>query len=1161
MSNTGQGVLTIVGAIIGAYTGLGWIGVLYGAQLGLLAGQVLFPTQLPGQFGPRLEDLLTTSAQLGVPVPIIYGTIAVPGNVIFLSCVEEVVTTEEVGGKGGPEQEVTTYSYFQTIALGLCEGPISGLLRVWENGELKYDVRPQQDGETQQEYADRIEMSSEYGAGFTLYLGDEFQEPDPTLELTMGVNEVPAFRGLAYVVYPNRQLRDEQARRHPQFRFEVWQGESEQEVLPPIEMTGGANGYQVPYILPDWPRNRYYTVDLFDGPDALRVFDVMTNTEVEQVLLDDLLAPQPLIIFLGMTVGPDGMLYLHGFVSGNSMRIVALDPDTLTVEESIVVGGAPNVMNHMCVVRWVGSLETIDYILADSIFDAFTVRRAFPPGLATIVRDYDVNGALVTDGYRSGTTSYAYGLTWDIVASGTGPDIDIYELVIDQVYTIDPISGLIVPNPNLTFTHIQTIALSALDPACTRLQRLEGLFFDETDRTLIFGAAGYGPVASSPALFNAYFKYNPRTNEIVWRSADLELENYDDMSHESRLRGGTLAITMTSQEIAIIDTRTGSHTIREFDDELPNGFTGQSVYDSAHGTIITFVISNGPWVIFLDRRLPGAVSIASIVADVCERCGLEPEEIDVTDLTDREVSGYAVTRPSPGRGIIEPLREVGYFDMVESDGLLKYPARGGAIVLTLTEDDLGAHYAEEDRPPLVTTQKMQDVELPKRVRIQYIAESRDYDTGDAPSPTRITSDAVNEIDIQLPISITDDHAMQAAEIIWADAWGSRWQHEIALDVAFLAIEPTDVIAIPVDGRLYRARIVSISDAAGFLRRLTLVRDDDGRYTSTALADPPQRPPVRIIAYSTTALLLLDLPPLRDEDDNAGIYAVAYPRDPARTWSGAVIHRSVDGVAFSQIGSIVTAGIVGQLVDALPAGLTTTWDNENVIEVDMLSGTLESRTEEAVIGGANAAAIGAHGRWEIVQFLTATQISSTRWQLSGLLRGRRATEHHVGTSLTGDYFVMLSAGGVVRLPLQLSEIGVVRVYRPVTFGTSASEAGNIAFTGAGEALKPFSPVHIHGSRSGGDLIIEWTRRGRFGQELRSGTDIPLSEESEEYEVDILVPGASPETSLRTLETTTTSATYTAAQQAADGFAGDDPIMVRVYQISASVGRGTPGEAIL
>lgn len=1157
MSNAGQAGSAIVGGIIGyVATGFNPMGALYGAQIGMLAGTLLFPTQLPNVYGPRIEDLATTQAQLGGPVPIIYGTIAVPGTVIFLSCVEERATTEELGGKGGPEQSSTTYTYYQTIALGLCEGPITGLLRVWENGELKYDVRAQQDGESIDDYLDRIEMSSEYSATFTLYLGDELQQADPTIELTMGVGEVPAFRGLAYIVYPNRQLRDEQARRHPQFRFEVWRGQTVQQVVPPTTLYGSLNNYQANFILPDWPRNRYYTIDLTGDANGIRVYDILENTELEQKTFDEILDPAETVLsFNGAAIGPDGFLYLNFWASGDTVRIVRVDPTTLESTSSAVTSGLTGYWQRALVIRHYGMAETSDWLFSQSNFDWFAVRRCSPEiGQPTLTIEHTNDEALVVNGYRVGSTSYAYALTWSAAISGTGPGIDVFELRIEDVPGIDPFSP--VPTPFLE--NIATIAPSRLDPDCTRLYRVTGLVFDETDHTLIFGAQGLD--AGSTSVVEAFFKYDPATDTIVWR-ADLFIAVYDDHTHNSRLRGAYYAVPQPSREIALIDTRTGAYTVRDFDDEVPNLFTGEQLFDSAQGTVITFVFGYGPWVIFLDRALPGAVSVASIVSDVCARCGLEAAEIDVTELEEREVNGYAVTRPSPGRGIIEPLREVAFFDQVESDGRLKFPTRGKPIAVTLTEDDLGAHYANEERPPLVTTSKLLDVELPRRLRLQYIAESRDYDTGDAPSPTRVTSLAVNEIDIQVPVSITDDHALQAAEVLWADAWGSRWNHNIALDVAYLALDPTDVVGVPVDGRIHRARITAIDDGAGFLRRMTLVRDDDGRYTSTAVADPPQRPRLNVISYSASGLLLLDLPALRDSDNDPGLYAVAYPVTPARTWSGAVIHRSVDGATYAELGSVTTAGIVGRLVTELPAGLSTTWDFENVIDVEMISGTLESRTEEAVLAGANAAAIGTHGRWEIVQFLTATQVSDTRWQLSGLLRGRRATEHHIGTSSVDDYFVMLSAGGVIRLPLQTSEIGAARLYRAVTFGTSAAEAGGLSFAGNGEALRPFSPVHIYGEQSGGDLIIHWTRRGRIGQELRSGADIPLSEESEAYEIDILSPGNSPLSVLRTLESATTSATYSAADQTTDGFAPGDPIMVRVYQISATVGRGTAGEEIL
>ena len=66
-------------------------------------------------------------------------------------------------------------------------------------------------------------------------------------------------------------------------------------------------------------------------------------------------------------------------------------------------------------------------------------------------------------------------------------------------------------------------------------------------------------------------------------------------------------------------------------------------------------------------------------------------------------------------------------------------------------------------------------------------------------------------------------------------------------------------------------------------------------------------------------------------------------------------------------------------------------------------------------------------------------------------------------------------------------------------------------------------------------------------------MPLAEEREAYEVEVL-DGTSV---VRTLTATTTSATYTAAQQLADlgGLLGPgDTLPIRIFQLSALVGRG-------
>jgi hypothetical protein len=96
-------------------------------------------------------------------------------------------------------------------------------------------------------------------------------------------------------------------------------------------------------------------------------------------------------------------------------------------------------------------------------------------------------------------------------------------------------------------------------------------------------------------------------------------------------------------------------------------------------------------------------------------------------------------------------------------------------------------------------------------------------------------------------------------------------------------------------------------------------------------------------------------------------------------------------------------------------------------------------------------------------------------------------------------------------------------------------------------------------SSDDITITWVRRGRIGTELPSGSDIPLSEETEAYEIDVLDTSGSPEVVVRTLTSGTESVVYTEAQQTTDFGSAQPSVTIVVYQMSAVVGRGYPTEA--
>jgi hypothetical protein len=172
-----------------------------GWTVGMVAGQLLFPGSMPDQVGPRVGDLRAQQSQYGAAIPILYGTTRVAGNVLWSTPLIETVTTQSVGGKGGPSQNQTTYSYRVSMAILLGRGPLLSVRRIWANGRLIYDVSASASLST-------VSASARLAEGIEFYSGSETQQPDPTMEAYLGVGNVPAYRGQAYLVFSDLQLAD-----------------------------------------------------------------------------------------------------------------------------------------------------------------------------------------------------------------------------------------------------------------------------------------------------------------------------------------------------------------------------------------------------------------------------------------------------------------------------------------------------------------------------------------------------------------------------------------------------------------------------------------------------------------------------------------------------------------------------------------------------------------------------------------------------------------------------------------------------------------------------------------------------------------------------------------------------------------------------------------
>ncbi len=204
-------VLGAVGTAVGGAVGgsiLGLSGAAIGGMIGSAAGSVvdsmLIASMQPDQRieGARLESLSVTSSTEGAVIPRLFGRMRLGGNIIWATDFrEETETTSQSGGGkggGGPDIETTEYRYFASLAVALCEGPITGIGRIWADGSP-------------------LDLT---GLTWRWYPGDEAQAADPFIAAKMGP-DTPAYRGTAYVVFEELPL-GRFGNRLPQLSLEVF---------------------------------------------------------------------------------------------------------------------------------------------------------------------------------------------------------------------------------------------------------------------------------------------------------------------------------------------------------------------------------------------------------------------------------------------------------------------------------------------------------------------------------------------------------------------------------------------------------------------------------------------------------------------------------------------------------------------------------------------------------------------------------------------------------------------------------------------------------------------------------------------------------------------------------------------------------------------------
>ena len=1274
-------------SLLGASLSGAALGGAVGSLAGAYADQALFGGVVHRE-GPRLTELQVMASSEGAAIPRIYGRARLGGQVIWATQFREHASTQSTGGgKGGGSSSYTSYSYPVSFALGLCEGEVTRIGRVWADGELL----------TLGDYSWRLNA------------GGETQDPDPLIEAVEGEGNAPAYRGLAYLVFEDFPITSF-GNRIPQINVEVFRSLSDVETLVrAVNVIPGAGEYAY-----DTVAQRNYVGEAASVPVNTHTSEGGTDFTVAMNQLQDFC---PNVEAATLVVSWFGDVLRCGecsiaprvepgtkYIEPDAWSVAGLtraDARSVSLADGLpAYGGTPSDASVKRAIRDMKArglavsfypFVMMDVPAGNTLPDPWTGAGAQPayPWRGRITCDPAPGRAGTVDGTAGAETQVAAffgtGSGWDyrrmvlhyarlcveaggveafLIGSelrgltrvrgpgGTYPAVTALRALAaevrailgpgtkisyaadwseyrghqpgdapgDFIFHLDPLWA----DANIDFIGIDNYApLTDWRNGTSHLDAQEGwgsIYDLDYLRSRIAGGEDFDWYYASDADRAGQIR-TPITDGAygkpwVWRAKDMKA--WWESAHHDRPGGvesagatawvpqskpirftelGCPAIDKgTNEPNVFVDPKSAESDVPHYSSGMRDDFIQRrfieaqaGFWDPAHAA---FDETNNPvssvyggWMVepgrmffwawdarpfpafparddiwgdaanwerghWLNGRM-GAAALDALVSAILT--DMDFEAGDVRELTG-VVEGYVLDRIMTARAALEPLMTAKFFGAAETEGQIRFRHFGATPSLSLAEGDLAA--TDESGKPGVTRTRGQESELPQSAKLSFIDGGGEYAQAVAEARrVEMTSRAVASQ--SLPMVLTPSEAQSIAETWLRQQWMERERATLTLPPSLLALEPGDTVTLQTEEGGADYRLGSISDEG--VRRAEAVASEASLYGAVASAER-----VRNVAKAADRApvlgVFMDLPLITGEE-TPWVPRAAFAAEP---WPGSVAlwKEGPGGIALD--GTTSRQATIGTTLDDLGPGaaLAGRWDEGNSVTVKLASGALASAEKLAVLNGANRAALGSEAEgWEVIQFRAAELVAADTYRLSGLLRGLYGTERDRALA-AGARFVLLD-GAVTETGLAESERGLERRWfwgpASLAYDDESYRSGTYAFEGVG--LRPLSPAHVNAVRGDdGTIAVSWIRRTRINGDSWLGLDVPLGEEAELYEVDVLSGEGG--AVLRTLSVTAPRADYTSAMQATDfGGAAPSPLFVGIYQLSPAWGRGRGRSATL
>lgn len=1154
------------------------------------------------------KSLSFTTSSYGGAIPKVFGADKLTGNVIWASKIRRV-----------PVNGSRSYYMACDFAMGLCEGEINGILRMWMGDKLILDrtantdnsgiAQPNADGFVAGASVDLTETdgvmrnvnSSQRQTKISVFTGSEYQLPEQTMITAEGADFTPGYRGLAYVLFENFIIGGStipnmfvELTSNTESTFPRLYGNPPSVPVTFNDLTGDVVLVDVTYDL------LYTSARDFGGTltppsgTGLAHFDFNTLVLSDEV---ELTLTTPAIIDYKITrvLPSTGFLMVCSSI-GNSGVLRVYNPFVGQFTDVLGPGGSvtDHDLNAGLSKLWKGSQAfalfssaydgPIDVFMGVGIANSaigFVIvdgegQMEFVKNLGPVMTEQDARSCVLTINPTEAAASPKFidnvlteGTWVFLLVQDVGGDATMLRVARIRVGDSSGNEAL----SDATYTEFDTILVDELNGAGTA-HDVCTVLVDPADKNLVVFVKPSGAEA-------LVFKYSPFTGKIVWKTVAYGYETNQGADNAylanstygwiARGDGSIYSLNMKEGIVTQVEALASNQSL-----PVPTSFS--QFYNGTENSVtyISATTNQRLTKVFLERLTRSTIELSDIVKILLGRVGLLPTDFDVTDVAGLTLNGYTITDKKSLRDAFSELAQTFKFDLVESNGRLKYLARGSGAAQTLTRLD----FADETESSWLTAIDENDIARSRKITLTYRDLDREYKDNVQsiilPNTGSTTFNADAAIEVKVPVVLQATAAKKLAEILLYGKLTYDTTYTGILSPKWMTLDPGDVLNVTPTGDAnddFKIRIRRTSIGNDRSVRIEASHEDPdiysdvvdifgsiGRFQESVF---PTVPP-RIDPLCMTL-------PFRSEDEaktNAAGYNLFVtflnlkPNGTLKQDIGMVVNGTTP-YTVPKPETFPTWGYVTQPCVERTSLYST--DYTSVLRVKMISqtgATIASSTFDNVLASDQCNLAWVDG--ELLQFITATSIGDNVYEFTGIHHAKFGTDARTGAAVAGSKFVLLGdntgvldTSSIRRVPVARTDPHLLVQFflkNPNPYQPNASSIVSAS------NLTAFPVADFQASYVVNDAVITWQRRSRYGGEYPDdGSDAPPVTETDEvytmylYRNDGTFNSNDPATYLRKVSLTTNTYTYTAALQTTDGFDRlTEGLYIAVYQLGSAEG---------